>query len=63
MPSGSQRGVGWGNRGGQLADSGAQEMQGDLQEQWVSFWGADIRRGGGYVVEGLEPRGKGGCTP
>lgn len=54
-PSG---GRGGGNRGGQLADSGAQEMQGDLQEQWVSFWGADIRRGADMWWRGWNQGGK-----
>lgn len=58
MPSGSQRGAGGGERGWQLADSGAQEMQGDLQEQWVSFWGADIRRGADMWWRGWNQRGK-----
>lgn len=32
--------------GWQLAVSGAPGMRGDLQEQWVLFWGADIRQWG-----------------
>ena len=57
-PSGSQRGAGGGTVGGKLADSDAQEMQGDLQEQWVSFWGADIRQGGYMWWKGWNERGK-----